>query len=482
MTIDKLVQKLKTTKWWTEEAPACYFLFDYIMKTFVSAGKIVGYPTLKEIFVIFKNNIGLEITSYDEKKNNFLRIYKKELRQRGYFRKLLSPWAKFRRDLLAMNDVAINRIKDFSQADLLKFSKKFFETSFNSVTYRAFIECIDPFTEGLADYFGEKYKLSQAEVQDTISILSMPKERSFLTEEKIYFYKLCLGKISAQEYLRKFYWINSNYRESIDVSPAQLREKVRRELKNKKKAGIERELRETARKEKKLIADQKRIYKKIKLDKKDKVLFELLRQFASYIDTGKESMIRNTYARDKFLQNIRARTSYSLRDLRATRNDEIIKVLAGGKVNLREIRKRHKLSVIYYTPKTGTIYYGKAAKKLYNAYLSQFASKEIRGTVVSGLGEIIKGKVSRVMDVRRDKFTPGTILVTSMTRPEFMPLMRQAKAVVTDEGGLTCHAAIVSREMGIPCVIGTKIATKVLKDGDFVEVDATKGVVKILKK
>ena len=68
-----------------------------------------------------------------------------------------------------------------------------------------------------------------------------------------------------------------------------------------------------------------------------------------------------------------------------------------------------------------------------------------------------------------------------MTRPDFMPLMRKAKAVITDEGGITCHAAIVSRELGIPCIIGTKIATKVLKDGDMVEVDANKGIVRKIK-
>jgi pyruvate,water dikinase len=59
--------------------------------------------------------------------------------------------------------------------------------------------------------------------------------------------------------------------------------------------------------------------------------------------------------------------------------------------------------------------------------------------------------------------------------------MQKAAAFVTDEGGLTCHAAIVAREMKKPCIIGTKIATKVLKDGDMVEVDANKGIVKILK-
>ena len=65
-----------------------------------------------------------------------------------------------------------------------------------------------------------------------------------------------------------------------------------------------------------------------------------------------------------------------------------------------------------------------------------------------------------------------------MTDPRYVPAMKKAAAIVTDEGGITCHAAIVSRELKKPCIIGTKIATKVLKDGDEVEVDAEKGVVK----
>ena len=68
-----------------------------------------------------------------------------------------------------------------------------------------------------------------------------------------------------------------------------------------------------------------------------------------------------------------------------------------------------------------------------------------------------------------------------MTRPEFVPLLKQASAIITDEGGITSHAAIVSRELKIPCIIGTKVATKVLKDGDKVEVNANHGVVRIIE-
>ena len=81
----------------------------------------------------------------------------------------------------------------------------------------------------------------------------------------------------------------------------------------------------------------------------------------------------------------------------------------------------------------------------------------------------------------QDKLKKGEILVTSMTTPDYLPSMQKASAFVTDEGGITCHAAIIAREMKKPCIIGTKIATKILKDGDLVEVDADKGVVRKLR-
>jgi pyruvate,water dikinase len=68
-----------------------------------------------------------------------------------------------------------------------------------------------------------------------------------------------------------------------------------------------------------------------------------------------------------------------------------------------------------------------------------------------------------------------------MTSPEYVFVMKKASAVLTDTGGLTSHAAIVSRELGVLCIVGTKVATHVLKDGDMVEVDAEKGMVTILR-
>lgn len=107
-------------------------------------------------------------------------------------------------------------------------------------------------------------------------------------------------------------------------------------------------------------------------------------------------------------------------------------------------------------------------------------------TEFKGLGVsrgCIRGKVRVLEDASKiSELVEGEILVTYMTTIEFIPAFRKAAAVVTDEGGMSCHAAIVSREFKLPCVVGTKVATRVLETGDEVEVDADNGKVKILTK
>jgi phosphohistidine swiveling domain-containing protein len=103
--------------------------------------------------------------------------------------------------------------------------------------------------------------------------------------------------------------------------------------------------------------------------------------------------------------------------------------------------------------------------------------RELRGQGASpGLARGRVALVKTTADLAKVK--KGDILVTAATTPEFVPAMERACAIVTDEGGLLCHAAIVSRELGIPCVVGCRNAHKILRDGELVEVDAMHGVVK----
>ena len=104
-----------------------------------------------------------------------------------------------------------------------------------------------------------------------------------------------------------------------------------------------------------------------------------------------------------------------------------------------------------------------------------------RKVIVKGLAAspgIAMGKARVLLDIKDAKeFKKGEILVTRMTDPDWVPVMKVASAIITDEGGITSHAAIVSRELGIPAIVGTKDATKLLRTGQEITVDATRGVV-----
>lgn len=100
----------------------------------------------------------------------------------------------------------------------------------------------------------------------------------------------------------------------------------------------------------------------------------------------------------------------------------------------------------------------------------------VKGETASG--GVASGPVRIILSAQElNKIQKGDIMVTTMTNPDMVPAMQKAAAIVTDEGGLTSHAAIVSREMGAPCIVGTEIGTKVLKDGQTVTVNATQGLV-----
>ncbi|MDO8563739.1 MAG: PEP-utilizing enzyme [Nanoarchaeota archaeon] len=105
--------------------------------------------------------------------------------------------------------------------------------------------------------------------------------------------------------------------------------------------------------------------------------------------------------------------------------------------------------------------------------------KEVKGQI--GNKGIVKGRVRIVKNYKQaEEVKPGEVIVSPMTTPDFLIAMKKAVAFVTNEGGIICHAGIMAREMNKPCVIGTKVATDVFKNGDLVEVDANKGTVKII--
>jgi phosphoenolpyruvate synthase/pyruvate phosphate dikinase len=128
--------------------------------------------------------------------------------------------------------------------------------------------------------------------------------------------------------------------------------------------------------------------------------------------------------------------------------------------------------------------YSRALESLFENYLVNVHKKENNkisgqtGCMGKANGKVV---IVNVDDINTVEFNNGDILVCPMTSPDYVPLMQKAAAIVTDMGGILTHAAIIARELNKPCVVGTLDATKKLQTGNMVEVDATNGVVNILK-
>lgn len=149
--------------------------------------------------------------------------------------------------------------------------------------------------------------------------------------------------------------------------------------------------------------------------------------------------------------------------------------------SIKELHKREKQYVYYQ----GKVYCPRSIKEFEKRNDLIFIHKdgennqEIKGA--SACKGIARGAVKIIFEgAQMDKVMEGDVLVSPMTTPDFLPAMKKAVAFVTDEGGITSHAAIIAREMNKPCIVGTKNASRILQNGMFVEVDANRGIVKIL--
>jgi phosphoenolpyruvate synthase/pyruvate phosphate dikinase len=160
-------------------------------------------------------------------------------------------------------------------------------------------------------------------------------------------------------------------------------------------------------------------------------------------------------------------------------------IFKGVKLSLAELNRRKKGVFVYFASSQEVLLTGEKAIKqdkiFEKFYIARFSFKEklLKGVRVSS-GKI-KGRV-RLVKIFKDfnKIKSGEIVVVPMTRPDYNGYLKNAAAIIADEGSVLCHVAIIARELKIPAVVGTKIATRVLHNSDLVEVDAEKGIVNIL--
>jgi phosphohistidine swiveling domain-containing protein len=308
-------------------------------------------------------------------------------------------------------------------------------------------------------------KTSKQEVNFLMDRLNTPLEDNFYKKEE---YDLIKTK-DLKKHVKEYEWINSRYGEHFPYTIEQSKNKL---LKLNKQEFLKK--RDKEKKELKIII------KKAKnlLDEKDKILIDLI-QYLVYYRTHRTDILNKTiYLYIPKLKQIAKEKGISYEESIYCTYDEMLTSIPEKKI----IHERMKDYAILYKGTHVIVVSGNESEKIKKYLKVEIEQKqEFKGTIACK-GKV-KGKVKIVFS-REDfsKVKKGDILVTSMTTPNMIPAMERAAAFVTDEGGITCHAAIVSREMNKPCIIGTKISTKVFKDGDLIEVDANKGIVKKLTK
>jgi phosphoenolpyruvate synthase/pyruvate phosphate dikinase len=213
-----------------------------------------------------------------------------------------------------------------------------------------------------------------------------------------------------------------------------------------------------------------------------KKMVEISHQFA-YLKDMRDDYRRPAYLAFKpFWKEVAKRTGLSVIQTNQLMADELVTALNKPSEKFKELAQK-RISAYALKLHNGKfkIYSGKMASyKIAKLVSTKHQTKEIKGQSAFG-GKTTGRAVIINHQSEFKKFRKNDILVTVMTHPEFLPIMRQAKAIVTDEGGITCHAAITAREFKVPCITGTRIATKVFKDGNIIEVDANKGIIKKMK-
>lgn len=202
----------------------------------------------------------------------------------------------------------------------------------------------------------------------------------------------------------------------------------------------------------------------------------------------KELVGRIEFYIDKMCQKLAAQKRTSLHLLKFLTPTEMIDFIKYNRLPA-SLSKRVNSWVLIRWPKP-TLLIGKSASDLFNKLKQHerklnkelFSENRLKG--ITAYQGIVKGRAQVVRDFSQfEGFKKGNILIAFAIAPKYyIFLIKKLKGIVMDEGGMLSHAAILSRELKIPCIVGTRIATKILRDDDLIELDANKGLVKILQR
>jgi len=215
-----------------------------------------------------------------------------------------------------------------------------------------------------------------------------------------------------------------------------------------------------------------------KIISKSKIIVNLIK-------IAREMLYLQTYRLDIFFiahynvnnlfNEIAKRFNFSINELVYLTGDEIISLIKErSRIKKKQIDERINNYALILENNKFLLLSGKQIKK---TITNKVLINQVKGTIANR-GRA-SGKAKLVFDIEDiPKVDRGDIIISPMTRPDLVPALMKSAGIITDFGGILCHAAIISREFGIPCIVGTEIATKVFQDGDLIEINAYEGLVR----
>ena len=436
-------------------------------------GKIITTYIPKEDLEIRKNTESKAYLSPD-----FFKKYQKR------YKKEMNKWWKWIRKIEKKDysNISINQLKKdhWKFQEYMRDAIAYFGSTRPEYTYQV--------EEKLKKYLKKRF----ANEWDYIyGILLGVLELDDIQKEYLERLKLVNSGITEKKinnHISKFPWLVSDYLEEKKGLS------LIKNLFNKEKGIYPEEKKKLKEKKERLKQEQEKIYKQLGKDGKEVRYLSRFLQIQALERMNIKSYWAGCYYLSKDMW-------FKIADVLDLKVGDILKFIIPPEIQelLKKDYKNNIDEIIKLRKKSHAINYEKGGKKIriltdeeaYKLFKQKVRKPSLKGKTIKGQTAsfgIYKGKARKViagnLETLKDsvkKFKKGEVLVTSMTQPNMMVIVKRAGAIVADEGGITSHAAIISREIKIPCIVGCLKAMQVLNDGDLIEVDANKGVVNLIK-
>lgn len=425
-------------------------------------------PVYKQMMIYFENNQIDWVTSREDIQKIATTLLELDSKEGYFFVKLHSKWKEKFAAMQSLYQELFNKdFKILEDLELKKILTKYIHFYLHTLKFPSFLDAYmfyaDKKLQELLEDFSAKTK---GNANILFNVLSAPTSASFLSQAEENLRKIGKEKDKLEKHCKEYSYLSSSYLDYKEYKP--------KAVKNIKLKNIELKYQQEKKKE---------LLRKYHFSTEILQIVRLTELFMLWQDERKVMTLTHIALDYKFAEEISKRNDLTLENLKFSTYEELVQILNGNNLNSElERRRKQPFLAVYKQGKVIERKYNQEARKL---ILEMRAQKE-EVTKIKGFTACLgkaQGKVHIINSTEDIKnFKQGEILVISMTRPEHTPAMKLSAGIVTNEGGITCHAAILSREMKKPCIIGTKIATQVLKDGDLVEVDADKGIVRKIKK